>query len=96
MYGRLVAWSGLLGGMIAWVGGLIYAYFAYKKQRYASANGLIRKHYTAEMLKIGFTFLAFATLFLFFRQIVGMAVFVGYLIVVSAYWFGLIFKFRES
>ncbi|MBE9608216.1 ATP synthase subunit I [Chitinilyticum piscinae] len=90
--GKSAALSGLCGGAISLLGSLLYARIAFRTA-YAPPAALLRMHFAAEMAKLALTFVAFAALFVFYRQVAALWVFVGYLAAASAYWFGLLFKF---
>ncbi|WP_028453975.1 ATP synthase subunit I [Chitinilyticum litopenaei] len=91
LIGKHAAMSGFVGGAIALAGSLLYARIAFRVQ-FAPPAALLRMHFAAEMAKLGMTLLAFAALFVFFRQVAALWVFAGYLAAASAYWFGLLFK----
>jgi ATP synthase protein I len=96
LFGTLTALSAFLGGMIAFLGSLVYTVIAYSKNNYVAPSVLMKRHFSAELIKMGLTIAAFALIFIFFRQVVGIAVFVGYLLATTAYWLGLLFKFGED
>ncbi|KAF0812466.1 hypothetical protein IGB42_03135 [Andreprevotia sp. IGB-42] len=73
-------------------GARLYARIAYRLE-YGPPAALMRQHFAAEMVKLGFTLAAFAAVFVFYRQVVWVALFGGYLAAASAYWFGLLIKF---
>lgn len=95
VYDQLTALSGLLGGAIAFSGSVIYAWVAYNKNNYVAPIILMKRHFLAEFIKMGLTIFAFALTFIFFRQVVWIALFAGYIFATAAYWLGLLFKFGK-
>jgi ATP synthase protein I len=92
----LTASSVFLGGAVAFLGSLAYTLIAYSKNKYVAPTILIKRHASAELIKMGLTMVAFALIFVFFRAVVGVAVLIGYLLATTAYWLGLLFKFGEN
>jgi ATP synthase protein I len=90
--GQKAAIASALGGSIAILGSVLYATIAYSV-KFAPAAEIMRRHFAAEMAKLCCTLLAFAALFVFYRQADWVWVFVGYLAAASAYWFGLLIQF---
>ncbi|WP_308419455.1 ATP synthase subunit I [Chitinibacter fontanus] len=90
--GQKAAIASGLGGLIAILGSVLYATIAYSV-KFAPAAEIMRRHFAAEMAKLCMTLLAFAALFVLYRQADWLWVFVGYLAAASAYWFGLLIQF---
>lgn len=90
--GQKAAIASGLGGLIAILGSVLYATIAYSG-KFAPAAEIMRRHFAAEMAKLCMTLLAFAALFVLYRQADWLWVFVGYLAAASAYWFGLLIQF---
>ncbi|SMC21227.1 ATP synthase protein I [Andreprevotia lacus DSM 23236] len=92
LWGRAPAIASAIGGAISVAGAQLYARIAYRME-FGPPAALMRQHFAAEMFKLSFTLAAFAAVFVFYRQVVWLALFGGYLAAASAYWFGLLFKF---
>ncbi|WP_255461502.1 ATP synthase subunit I [Andreprevotia sp. IGB-42] len=92
LWGQAPAIASAIGGLISVAGARLYARIAYRLE-YGPPAALMRQHFAAEMVKLGFTLAAFAAVFVFYRQVVWVALFGGYLAAASAYWFGLLIKF---
>lgn len=95
-FDKITALSLFIGGMIAVLGSVIYRVVAYRKKAYVAPALLIKRHYVAEGLKIGLTIILFALTFLFFPKMVPLALLLGYILAITAYWLGLIWKFGDS
>lgn len=93
LWGRSAGIASGLGGAIALAGSLLYARVAYQMV-YGPPAALIRLHYAAEVAKMALTFVAFAAVFVFYRQVAWMWLFIGYIAATSAYWFGLLIQFN--
>ncbi|QLG89331.1 ATP synthase subunit I [Chitinibacter bivalviorum] len=94
--GQSAAIASGVGGLIAIFGSVLYAVIAYGSiggVKFAPAAEIMRRHFAAEMAKLCMTLLAFAALFVLYRQADWLWVFVGYLAAASAYWFGLLIQF---
>lgn len=95
LWGVNQALSWLLGCGIALAGSTLYAKVAYRKGM-LPAPLILRNHFMAELLKMGTALLLFAVVFLFFKQVSVLALFVGYLAAASAYWFGLLVNIGDK
>jgi ATP synthase protein I len=96
LFDALTASSVFLGGAVAFLGSFVYTVIAYSKNKYVAPTILMKRHFSAELIKMGLTIAAFALIFIFFRSVVGVAVLLGYLLATTAYWIGLLFKFGEN
>ncbi|WP_410499902.1 ATP synthase subunit I [Chitinibacter sp. S2-10] len=95
--GQKAAIASGLGGFVAILGAVLYAMIAYGSigsVKFAPPAEIMRRHFAAEMAKLCMTLLAFAALFIFYRQADWLWVFIGYLAAASAYWFGLLIHKR--
>lgn len=90
--GKNTALSGMAGSGVSLLGSLVYARIAFRAE-FAPPAALLRLHFAAEMAKLALTLVVFAALFVCYRQVAALWVFIGYLAAASAYWFGLLFKF---
>ena len=83
LWGWVAGYSGLLGGLIAW---LANVYFAFKAFRYfgaRSAKAIVQSLWAGEMGKQILAAALFALLFVVVRPLEPLAVFAGYLVVLA-------------
>ncbi|AOY00881.1 ATP synthase subunit I [Jeongeupia sp. USM3] len=93
LWGRSAGIASGLGGAIALAGSMLYARIAYQ-MTYGPPAALMRLHFAAEAAKMAWTIIAFAAVFVFYRQVAWMWLFIGYIAATSAYWFGLLIQFN--
>ncbi|GAB7127914.1 ATP synthase subunit I [Amantichitinum ursilacus] len=95
LWGQWAAIASVIGAAISLAGSLIYTKAAYQLP-YGPPALLMKLHYMGEALKLVFTLVCFGVVFRFYRQVVWPAVFAGYLAAASAFWFGLLIKFKDK
>jgi ATP synthase protein I len=83
-----VALSALIGGGIAIVGSMAYAWVASINSE--SAAQVLRANFRAEMLKILVTLLAFAAVMLFMQWVIVPWLFVAFFVASAGYWISLL------
>jgi ATP synthase protein I len=91
--GQKAAIASGLGGLVAILGSVLYATIAYSV-KFAPPAEIMRRHFAAEMAKLCMTLAVFAGVFVLYRQVEWLWVFIGYLAAASAYWFGLLIHRR--
>ncbi|GGP22935.1 hypothetical protein GCM10010970_29350 [Silvimonas iriomotensis] len=95
VWGWQAGFASVIGGTVAILGSLIYVRAAYQLP-YGPPEVLMKLHYLGEALKMAFTLVAFAAIFVFHRKVVWPALFFGYIAAASAFWFGLLIKFKDK
>lgn len=91
-FGQISALSSLTGGIIGSVGSVAYRLIAYREYTYVEPKRLFKRHFLAEFIKMGLTLGLFALTFCLFRQVVWIALFMGYLVTATAYFLALVFE----
>lgn len=81
VFGKLAAWSALLGGGIALTANVLFAAVVFASYRAAEPGSLVARFYAAEVLKLLFVGLAFAALFLWIKPLNVAALFVAFFVV---------------
>lgn len=81
----------LIGGLIVLIPALVYTRIAFAR-RHVSPAVLMQAHYKAEAVKFVLTLLMFGAVIVFFKDVSVAALFIGYLVTVAGYWFGLLIK----
>ena len=81
VFGAEEAWSALLGGSIALLANVIFAWLLFAPYRAAEPGKLMTRFYLAEVLKLVFVGLAFAAVFMWMRPPGVAALFVAFFMV---------------
>ncbi|MDR3429846.1 MULTISPECIES: ATP synthase subunit I [Silvimonas] len=95
LWGSQAGIASVMGGTVAVLGSLIYAKTAYQLP-YGPPEVLMKLHFLGEALKMAFTLVAFGAIFVFHRKVVWPALIFGYAAAASAFWFGLLIKFKDK
>lgn len=88
--GVTAAISAFVGGAIGFLTSLVYA----KKMLApfgSDAKKIVRAHYSAEAYKLIFTILLFSLVFIQFKEVHALSLFVTYAATLTVYWVALIF-----
>lgn len=80
-----------LGGGIALVSALLYAFFAHTTRR-LTPQELLKQHFRAEGVKLFATMAMFVVVLLFFEAVSGLALLGGFISAQAAYWISLLYK----
>ena len=90
LYGTTIALSAFAGGAIGFIASSVYA------QRMAvqgsDPQALLRGHYVAEFSRFGVTVALFAAVFLLFRNVAALPLFLTYVATLVVYWVALLLK----
>jgi len=86
--GSVAALAVLLGGVIAVVGGGVYA-LRMLTVKNNEAQTLVRAHYMGEMGKMAATLTLFAAVFIWYPTVAALPLFLGYVVALLAYWVAL-------
>lgn len=82
-FDRVYAYSVLIGGLIAIVPQAYFAVLAFRWRGARSATAIARSSYAGEVGKFLLSFAGFAVVFATVRPINGLAVFIGYLVMLA-------------
>ncbi|MBB3102997.1 ATP synthase protein I [Azomonas macrocytogenes] len=82
-FGYVAGYSGLLGGLIAWVANLYFAYKAFRYFGARSVRAVVQSIWSGEMGKLILTAALFALVFVGVRPLQPLALFGVYLLVLG-------------
>ena len=91
LFGTMVAVSALAGGAIAVIASSVYAWRMAVPQG-SDPKVLLRAHYAAEFSRFGATVLLFAAVFLLFKGVSALPLFLTYAAALLVYWVALVLK----
>lgn len=86
MSGKQAAWSALAGGMVAFLPAVLFAKMAFKYQGARAAREIVKSIYLGEGLKIMFSALLFALVFIFYK-VSPLTFFLAWIAVNMSHWF---------
>jgi ATP synthase protein I len=83
LFGRVAGYSALLGGLIALVANLYFAYKAFRYFGARSVQAIVQSFWAGEMGKLILTAALFALVFVAVKPLQPLALFTGYLLVLG-------------
>ncbi|UFH49361.1 F0F1 ATP synthase subunit I [Pseudomonas sp. KNUC1026] len=96
-YGTVSGYSGLIGGVIAWLPNVYFAYKAFRYSGARAAQAIVRSFYAGEAGKMILTAVLFALAFAGVKPLAPLALFGCFLLAQSVSWFApLLMKTRFS
>lgn len=95
--GKVAGYSGLCGGLIAWLPNLYFAHKAFRYSGARAAQAIVRSFYAGEMGKLILTAVLFALTFAGVKPLEAPALFGAFLLTQSVSWFApLLMRTRYS
>jgi ATP synthase protein I len=79
-FGRVAAYSGFVGGLIAWLPNIYFSYKAFRYSGARAARDIVRSFYAGEAGKLILTALLFAVAFIGIKPLMPLALFGVYLL----------------